>query len=436
MRREVEKQLIEWKNSPHRKPLIVMGARQVGKTYTLQHFGKQHYDYVAYINCDNNPQIENLFATDYNMERILLVIGAVAEVPIIAGKTLIILDEIQELRRGLSALKYFCELAPQHHVAVAGSLLGITMHQGESAPVGKVDIINMYPLTFTEFLEAIGKEQLVNILLSHDWETIKMLRQEYIRHLRTYYFVGGMPEAVLKYINTSDAMSVRKIQNNILAIYQSDMSKHTTTLEQLRITQVWQSIPSQLARENKKFLYGALKHGGRAREFELAIQWLQDAGLIYRITRALKPQLPLKFYEDISAFKLYLLDTGMFGALANIPPAQLLISDNDLGTSKGALTENYVISQLATMPDTTLCYFSNENHTLEIDLVLQEQSNIWPIEIKAEENLKSKSLNTFINDNPNLTGIRFSMSDYRDQDWMINIPLYACKTYFFHRPSE
>lgn len=412
-----------------------MGARQVGKTYTLQHFGKHHYEHVAYINCDNNDQIAELFSIDYNIDRIILSIGAVTGVPIIAGKTLIILDEIQELKRGLSSLKYFCELAPQHHVAVAGSLLGITMHQGESAPVGKVDIINMYPLTFTEFLWAIGKEQMASILFSQDWTTIKMLRQDYIKLLRLYYFVGGMPEAVLTYINTNDAVTVRKTQNNILAIYQSDMSKHTTTLEQLRITQVWQSIPSQLARENKKFLYGALKQGGRARDFELAIQWLQDAGLIYRITRVKKPQLPLKFYEDIAAFKLYMLDTGILGALANIPPAQLLISSNDLQGSKGAITENFVVSQLATMPLTTLCYFSNENHTLEIDLVLQEQSNIWPIEIKAEENLKSKSLRTFVGNNPNLTGLRFSMSDYRNQQWMINIPLYACKT-FFLRTAE
>lgn len=430
MKRSTEYQLIAWKNNPHRKPLIVMGARQVGKTYLLQQFGNNHYDHVAYINCDNNPSVANLFAEDYDMERILLAIGAIAKVPIIAGKTLIILDEIQELKNGLTALKYFCELAPQHHIAVAGSLLGITMHQGESAPVGKVDIINMHPLTYTEFLNAMGHEQLVHILKSQDWKTIQMLKQEYIKYLRIYYFVGGMPEAVLQYIETRDTMSVRDVQNNILSIYRNDMSKHASPQDVVRITQVWQSIPSQLARENKKFIYGAIKSGGRAREFELAIQWLQDAGLVLRVNRATKPDLPLKFYEDMSAFKLYLLDTGLLGALANIPPEQILTKDNELSTSKGAFTENYVVTQIATMRNVTMCYYSNDNHTLEIDMLLQEKSNIWPIEIKAEENLRSKSLSTFVKNNPNLIGLRFSMSDYRDQEWMRNIPLYACVTFF------
>ena len=409
-----------------------MGARQVGKTYLLQQFGKNHYEHLAYINCDNNPQVANLFAEGYDIERILLAIGAITKVPIIAGKTLIVLDEIQELRHGLTALKYFCELAPQHHVAVAGSLLGITMHHGASAPVGKVDIINMYPLTYTEFLLAIGQEQLLQILKSKDWRTIQMLKLEFIKYLRIYYFVGGMPEAVLKYIETNDAMSVRNVQNNILAIYHSDMSKHASPQEVVRITQVWQSIPSQLARENKKFIYGAIKSGARAREFELAIQWLQDAGLVIRVNRASKAKLPLKFYEDLSAFKLYMLDTGMLGALGNVPPEQLLTKDNELSGIKGAFTENYVVSQIITMRDVTICYYSNENHTLEIDMLLQERSNIWPIEIKAEENLRSKSLRTFVNDNPELIGLRFSMSDYRDQQWMRNIPLYACTTYFLN----
>lgn len=432
MKREIESKLIAWKNSTHRKPLIVMGARQVGKTYLLQQFGKNHYEHLAYINCDNNPQVANLFAEGYDIERILLAIGAITKVPIIAGKTLIVLDEIQELRHGLTALKYFCELAPQHHVAVAGSLLGITMHHGASAPVGKVDIINMYPLTYTEFLLAIGQEQLLQILKSKDWRTIQMLKLEFIKYLRIYYFVGGMPEAVLKYIETNDAMSVRNVQNNILAIYHSDMSKHASPQEVVRITQVWQSIPSQLARENKKFIYGAIKSGARAREFELAIQWLQDAGLVIRVNRASKANLPLKFYEDLSAFKLYMLDTGMLGALGNVPPEQLLTKDNELSGIKGAFTENYVVSQIITMRDVTICYYSNENHTLEIDMLLQERSNIWPIEIKAEENLRSKSLRTFVNDNPELIGLRFSMSDYRDQQWMRNIPLYACTTYFLN----
>ena len=432
MKRELESKLLEWKNNPSRKPLIVMGARQVGKTYLLQQFGNNHYDHVAYINCDNNPRVAHLFAEDYDMERIILAIGAITGVPIIAGKTLIILDEIQELKNGLTALKYFCEQASQQHVAVAGSLLGITMHHGESAPVGKVDILNMYPLTYTEFLQALGQEQLVQVLKSNDWRTIQMLKYDFIKYLRIYFFVGGMPESVLKYIETRDTMSVREVQNNILAIYRSDMSKHATPQEVVRITQVWQSIPSQLARENKKFIYGAIKSGARAREFELAIQWLQDAGLVIRVNRASKPNLPLKFYEDSSAFKLYMLDVGMLGALGNVPPEQLLTKDNELYDSKGAITENYVVTQIATMRDVTMCYYSNENHTLEIDMLLQERSNIWPIEIKAEENLRSKSLSTYVKNNPSLTGLRFSMSDFRDQQWMYNVPLYACATFFMN----
>lgn len=432
MKRELESKLLEWKKNPSRKPLIVMGARQVGKTYLLQQFGNNHYDHVAYINCDNNPRVANLFAEDYDMERIILAIGAITGVPIIAGKTLIILDEIQELKNGLTALKYFCEQASQQHVAVAGSLLGITMHHGESAPVGKVDILSMYPLTYTEFLQALGQEQLVQVLKSNDWKTIQMLKYNFIKYLRIYFFVGGMPESVLKYIETRDTMSVREVQNNILAIYRSDMSKHATPQEVVRITQVWQSIPSQLARENKKFIYGAIKSGARAREFELAIQWLQDAGLVIRVNRASKPNLPLKFYEDSSAFKLYMLDVGMLGALGNVPPEQLLTKDSELYDSKGAITENYVVTQIATMRDVTMCYYSNENHTLEIDMLLQERSNIWPIEIKAEENLRSKSLSTYVKNNPSLTGLRFSMSDYRDQQWMYNVPLYACATFFMN----
>lgn len=432
MKRELESKLLEWKNNPSRKPLIVMGARQVGKTYLLQQFGNNHYDHVAYINCDNNPRVAHLFTEDYDMERIILAIGAITGVPIIAGKTLIILDEIQELKNGLTALKYFCEQASRHHVAVAGSLLGITMHHGESAPVGKVDILNMYPLTYTEFLQALGQEQLAQVLKSNDWKTIQMLKYDFIKYLRIYFFVGGMPESVLKYIETRDTMSVREVQNNILAIYRSDMSKHATPQEVVRITQVWQSIPSQLARENKKFIYGAIKSGARAREFELAIQWLQDAGLVIRVNRASKPNLPLKFYEDPSAFKLYMLDVGMLGALGNVPPEQLLTKDNELYDIKGAITENYVVTQIATMRDVTMCYYSNENHTLEIDMLLQDRSNIWPIEIKAEENLRSKSLSTYVKNNPSLTGLRFSMSDFRDQQWMYNVPLYACATFFMN----
>ena len=295
MYRNIIKQLEEWKNKKHRKPLILAGARQVGKTYILKEFGKSSFSNVAYINCDDNELAKDLFLQDYDMQRIILAIGVITRQSIIPGKTLIILDEIQELKRGLSALKYFCENAPQYHVAVAGSLLGITMHQGESFPVGKVDILHIYPMTFDEFLLAKGYSQMVDVLRSKDWQTIKLLRSQYIKFLREYYFVGGMPEAVNSFIETNDALQVREIQNNILFTYQKDISKHVPTSEANRINMVWHSMPSQLIKENKKFIYGVAKPGGRAKDFEVAIQWLMDAGLVYRSDRVTQAKMPLKY---------------------------------------------------------------------------------------------------------------------------------------------
>lgn len=351
MKRTIIEQLKAWKESLYRKPLILSGARQVGKTYILQEFGKQEYDHVAYINCDGNSEIANIFAEDYDMKRVLMVIGAISKQPIIPGKTLIILDEIQELHKGLSSLKYFCENAPEYHVAVAGSLLGVAMHQGESAPVGKVDIIRLYPMSFEEFLMAKEEEQLLNILKSKDWKTITLLHDKLIKILREYYFVGGMPEAVKTYLATNDANLVRQVQNNILTIYRSDMSKHVSPNEATRISMVWQSIPSQLAKENKKFIYGAVRSGARAKDFEMAIQWLVDAGLTYRISRVREVGMPLKFYEDLNAFKLFLLDVGLLGALSEMEPAQMLISNKAMTESKGAFTENYVLTQLLCQQD-------------------------------------------------------------------------------------
>ena len=282
MKRTIISQLKKWKENPFRKPLILTGARQVGKTYILKEFGAQEYENVAYINCDGNSEIADIFADDYDMRRVLMVIGAISKQPIMAGKTLIILDEIQELRKGITSLKYFCENAPEYHVAVAGSLLGVAMHQGESAPVGKVDILRLFPMTFEEFLMAKGDDQLLQILRSKDWKTITMLHESLTKALREYYFVGGMPEAVKTYLTTNDANAVRTVQDNILFVYRSDMSKHVSPNEATRISMVWQSVPSQLAKENKKFIYGAVREGARAKDFEMAIQWLVDAGLVCR----------------------------------------------------------------------------------------------------------------------------------------------------------
>lgn len=429
MYRNIIEQLREWKNKEGRKPLILAGARQVGKTYILRKFGEEEFDNVVYVNCEDNVLAKNLFAQDYNMQRIVLALGAIAGQSIEAGKTLIILDEIQEAPRGLSVLKYFCENAPQYHVAVAGSLLGITMHRGESFPVGKVDILHIYPMTFDEFLLAKGNRQLVDILRSKDWVTIKLLKSEYIKALREYYFVGGMPEAVGKFIETNDAVKVREIQKNILYTYQKDISKHVPTSESNRINMVWQSMPSQLVKENKKFIYGVAKPGGRAKDFEVAIQWLMDAGLVYKVERVNEAKMPLKFYVDISSFKLFLLDCGLLGAMSETPPEKLLVAENGMEESKGAFTENYMMSQLVATHDTSVFYYSNDAK-LEIDFLIQHGNEIVPIEAKAEENLRAKSLSTFVASHSEMHGLRFSMSDYREQDWMTNVPLYAITSYF------
>ena len=429
MYRNILESLRAWKNSPNRKPLILAGARQVGKTYILKEFGRQEYGNVAYVNCDNNERVKELFVQDYNMERILLSIGAITQQPIKAGKTLIVLDEIQELERGLAALKYFCEEAPEYHVAVAGSLLGIAMHQGESFPVGKVDVLHMYPMTYDEFLLANGRQQLLDILKSRDWTTIKMLRTDFIEALREYYFVGGMPEAVSAFVKTRDVVRVRTIQNNILFSYKKDMSKHVSAAEANRISMVWQSMPSQLVKENKKFVYGVAKPGGRAKEFEVAIQWLIDAGLVYRVERVNEPKKPLKYYVDISSFKLFVLDCGLLGAMSETAPDDLLLAQSGMEEPKGAFTENYVMSQLAATRDASVFYYSNQAK-LEIDFLIQNDRELVPIEVKAEENLRSKSLATFVASYPGMHGVRFSMSDYREQDWLTNVPLYAACVYF------
>lgn len=428
MERFIMQDLIAWKNREDRKPLILLGARQVGKTYILKEFGQREFENVAYINCDNNAMVKDLFATDYNIERILLTIGAITGVNIQAGKTLIIMDEIQELHRGLASLKYFCEEAREYHVAVAGSLLGLTLHQGESYPVGKVNTLEMFPMTYEEFLLARGFKQRVDLLQSGMWDVVNSLRTLYIQHLREYYLVGGMPEAVKKFIDTNDANAVREIQKEILHAYEKDISKHAPDEQVVRINQVWNSIPSQLAKENKKFIYGVVKQGARAKDYELAIQWLIDAGLIYKINRVKTIGMPLKIHEDISAFKLYLLDCGLLGAMSNTPPAFLLLPNND-NSGKGNFTENFICCQLESLRNIPIYYYSKENSQLEIDFVVQIDTNIIPLEVKAEENLQPKSLKVILANNPGMHGLRFSMSDYKEQENITNVPLYGARGY-------
>lgn len=429
MERSIYSNLKKWKESLTRKPLILQGARQVGKTYILKEFGAREYSEVVYINCDDNNDMQNMFV-DYDVDRIIRSLSAISGVSIKPSTTLLIIDEIQEVERGLASLKYFCEKAPEFHVAVAGSLLGITLHEGTSFPVGKVDMLYMYPMDFEEFLLAMGKEQLVELLRSNSWAALTPLRGMLTELLRQYYFVGGMPEAVKAYVERGDIWEVRSIHSKIIDAYRNDMSKHAPKQQVQRINMVWNSIPSQLARDNKKFIYGALRKGARANDFEIAIQWLVDSGLVHKVHRISKPVVPLKFYEDMSSFKLFLLDCGLLGALSETPPEQILIGDNVFEEYKGAFTENYVLQQLKSLPRTFVYYYSNDNSTLEIDFVVQHDTHIIPIEVKAEENLRAKSLRQFVTDNPGLHGVRFSMSDYREQDWLTNVPLWAVKWAF------
>ena len=435
MERNIYKLLIEWKLSANRKPLVLYGARQVGKTYILKEFGRNEYDNLIYVNCYKNETINTLFDKDKDVHRIVLGLSAYSNQTIVAGKTLIFLDEIQEIPHIISTLKYFQEDMPEMHIVVAGSLLGVMNMEGESFPVGKVNIMNLYPMTFDEFLLAMGKNSLVKTLQSYDKELIDILGETFTEMLRQYYFVGGMPEAVQLFAESKDVVGVRRVQYELLKAYDTDIAKHAGR-ETQRIRMVWNSIPSQLARENKKFIYGAVRKGARANDFEVAIQWLIDAGLVYKVERTRDVKVPLKFYADIGAFKLFVLDVGLLGAMSNTPADQILIGDNVFGEYKGAFTEDFVLQQLKTLPELPIYYYSKDNSSQEVDFIVQAQSSILPIEVKAEENVKSKSLRAFITQDfksYGLKGVRLSMKGHTDQEWMENVPLYAAKEFVIQK---
>ena len=424
MKREAIKELYKWKEKPDRKPLIIHGARQVGKTWLMKEFASEAYSQYVYINFEDNEIAQNIFQKDFDVERILLALQLATNTPI-TPDTLILFDEIQEAPRGITSLKYFYEKAPQYHIIAAGSLLGISMHKNTSFPVGKVEFMNLYPLSFTEFLDAAGEQNFTKLLQQKDWDMIALFHSKLQEYLRQYFFIGGMPEIVSSFLTYKDFAKVRQLQQDILDSYDRDFSKHAPVTEVPRIRMVWKSIPSQLAKENKKFIYGALKEGARAKEFELAIEWLKDAGLIYKINRTKKGELPLTAYEDFSAFKLFVVDTGLLCAMTNLP-SQVLLEGNKLFTDyKGALTEQYVLQQFKSIKDVCIYYWSAENSRSEIDFLLQDEASIIPVEVKAEENLQSKSLRAFIDKHPGLHGVRLSMSYYRKQDWITNYPLYA-----------
>ena len=428
MERLVIQDLLRWKNKKRRKPLIIQGARQVGKTWIMKEFGRRYFDNTVYINFDNNPRMKTVFEEDFDINRIISALKIEHGDNFTAENTLLIFDEVQEVPKALSSLKYFCEEAPEYAIVAAGSLLGIALHRGTSFPVGKVEFLHLYPLNFREFLMAVGEQQLAELLWNQDETMINVFSGKYTDYLRKYYYVGGMPEAVQCFADTDDYFEVREIQNGLLKYYEEDFSKHAPKDVVPRIQMVWNSIPGQLAKENRKFIYGMLREGARAKEFEMAIQWLLDCGLVHKSYRITKPDMPLIAYAEINAFKLFFSDVGLLAAKGNIPVKVLLEGNRIFEEFKGALTEQFVAQELASLGK-ELYYYSTENSSGELDFVIQQSEYCIPIEVKAEENLKARSLRAFCDKYMPEIAIRSSMSNFREQEWMKNVPLYALAYY-------
>ena len=434
MERLLFQQLETWKDKRNRKPLIIQGARQVGKTWIMKEFGKRYFENVVYISFDNNPQLASVFDLDYDIHRILSAIKIVTQQKIYPEKTLLIFDEVQEVPKALTALKYFYENAPEYAIISAGSLLGIALHEGTSFPVGKVDFLQLFPMNFEEFLMAVNKIELAELLHSGDFDMINAFAPQYTDLLRTYYYVGGMPEAVKTYIDTDDMQEVRTVQKELLSYYSNDFSKHAPKDIIPRIHMVWDSIPMQLAKENKKFIYGVIREGARAKDFELAIQWLLDCGLVHKNIRIKKPGMPLISYMDMSAFKLYMLDVGLLGARGDLDAQTILDGNVIFNEFKGSLTEQFVAQEFRSY-GLELYYYSAENSRGELDFIVQTNGHIVPVEVKAEENLQAKSLREFVKKYQLPDAVRTSMSNYREQDWMINVPLYMVGIYMKNHNS-
>lgn len=425
MKRIAYEGLLKWKSKQNRKPLLIKGARQVGKTWLMKEFGKNEYESVAYINFEKATQLANLFEADFDIPRILRSVQLITGIVPKPGETLIIFDEIQSVKRGLLSLKYFYEDAPEYHIIAAGSLLGLSIHKDDSFPVGKVDFLELYPLSYEEFIVALGKNSLLDALHRRDWELTKAFKSNYIELLKQYYYIGGMPEVVKSFIQNNDYNEVREIQNSILESYNNDFSKHSPIEIVPRIKMIWNSIPSQLAKENRKFIYGAVKSGGRAKEFEVAIMWLEDAGLIHKISRVSNASLPLEGFVDIGAFKLFMVDIGLLGAKSGLDAKTIIEGNTIFGQYKGALTEQYVLQQLKCSTGIEIYYWSSEQGIAEVDFLIQTGGKVIPIEVKAQENLKAKSLKSFRDKfHPELS-LRTSMSDFREEETLTNLPLYG-----------
>ena len=416
--------LYEWKNKKDRKPLVIQGARQVGKTWLMKEFGEKAYKNTVYINFDSNSNMKELFEVDLDVERIIMGIELYSGIKIVPEETLIIFDEVQEVPRAISSLKYFYENAQQYHIICAGSLLGVALHEGTSFPVGKIDFLKLYPLSFKEFLLATGNEKFLKLVENNDYQMIKVFKQKFIDMLKYYYFVGGMPECVLRFSENKDFNEVREIQKRILLAYEQDFSKHAPNEIVPRIRMLWNSIPSQLAKENKKFIYGLVREGARAKEYEMALMWLIDCGLIYKVNRVNNPKLPLKAYGDLKAFKLFLLDTGLLTCMTGLNQSTLIEGNKLFVEFKGALTEQYVLQQLVTIENLNTYYYTNDRGSCEIDFLLDNGESVIPVEVKAEVNLKAKSLKMYKEKyNPEIS-VRISMNDYKKEEWLLNLPLY------------
>lgn len=425
MYRTAIEQLYKWKEKKNRKPLIIRGARQVGKTWLMKEFGANAYQDSIYISFDNNQRMQELFSADLNVERLVIGLELYAGRKINPSDTLLIFDEVQEVPKALTSLKYFNENAPQYQIICAGSLLGVALHQGTSFPVGKVEFLDLYPLSFTEYMMAMGKEQFVDLMKKGDYAMVSTFKQEYIDLLKYYYYIGGMPEVVLNFTNNRDFNEVREIQQRILAAYEQDFSKHAPNEVVPRIRMLWNSIPAQLTKENKKFIYGLIKEGARAKEYELAMLWLTDCGLVHKVHRITAPNLPLKAYEDLKAFKLFIVDVGLLSCMVRLRQDTLLSGNELFKEFKGALTEQYVMQQLKTLKSMETYYWTNDRGSAEIDFVLDNGTNVIPLEVKAEVNLQAKSLKTYRDKFHPKISVRTSMADYKKEDWLINLPLYA-----------
>ncbi|MBQ7897948.1 MAG: ATP-binding protein [Clostridia bacterium] len=425
MYRNAIEKLLKWKESKSRKPLIIEGARQVGKTWLMKEFGKVAFEKTVYINFDSNSRMTELFRSDLDTSRLIMGLELYADCKIDPKNTLLIFDEIQEVPRALASLKYFCENDPEYHIICAGSLLGIALHQGTSFPVGKVDFLKLFPLSFKEFLMATGKERFAGLLNKEDFQMITSFKETYMDALKEYYFVGGMPEAVKSFAENRDFNEVREIQKKILTAYEQDFSKHAPNEIVPKIRTLWNSIPSQLAKENKKFIYGVIREGARAKEYESAIMWLCDCGLIHKVGRVNAPTIPLKAYEDFKAFKLFVLDVGLLGCMAGLHQHTLLDGNDLFVEFKGALTEQYVCQQLKAIEDLGVFYYTNDRGTCEVDFIIDTGEDIIPVEVKSETNLKAKSLKTYQEKFSPKICVRTSMADYKEEARLINLPLFA-----------